>query len=71
MAKRNMEQLIVEGQGLLSERRSMTYSELINLIEKGARKDLVDAITDAYYFGISLGYRQAKDDVKGARNGKN
>lgn len=71
MAKRNMEQLIVEGQGLLSERRSMTYSELTKLQETFIQKGLWDAVIDAYYFGISLGYRQAKEDVKGARNGKN
>ena len=62
--KRNLEQCIVIGQGLLSEHRGLTVEELYSLGDTAKRVGIFDGIMDAYYIGIALGYKQAKEDLK-------
>lgn len=65
---RNVKKNADNGRERISARRDLTAGEIQQIIEDCESPDhfiaLCNAIADAFYFGFSVGHRQAKDEKK-------
>ena len=64
---RNVEKTIDQGQKLINDNPKMTlvYGEMTEIYERnGNGADLFNFMSDAFFFGVTVGYRIAKKEKR-------